>query len=78
MKFTKRSLLLVGAAVLVSFPVLSDMIVPSPSCYQPSKPYQFNSQWEVDNFNQEVQDYKACISDFVEVTCSQLSNPSWS
>ncbi|MDC9603332.1 hypothetical protein PSH49_22445, partial [Pseudoalteromonas sp. GABNS16G] len=66
MKFTKSSWLLVGATILVSFPVLSDMFVPSPSCYQPSKPYQFNSQWELDNFNQEVQDYKACISDFVE------------
>ena len=66
MKFTKSSWLLVGAAILVSFPVLSDIFVPRPSCYQPSKPYQFNSQWELDNFNQEVQTYRACISDFVE------------
>ncbi len=66
MRLKRNSWLLVGAAALVSFPVLSDIFVPSPSCFQPSKPYQFNSQWELDNFYQEVEDYKACISDFVE------------
>lgn len=65
MKFKKSGWFFVGAAALVSFPVLSDMFAPSPSCFQPSKPYQFNSQWELDNFNQEVQDYKTCISNFV-------------
>lgn len=66
MKFTKSGWFLVIASAILSFPALSDMFVSSPSCLSPSKPYQFNSQWELDNFNQEVQDYKSCISNFVE------------
>lgn len=44
----------------------ADMYAPSPSCYKPSKPYKFNSQWEIDNFNDEVQAYKRCINRFIE------------
>ena len=50
----------------VSLPVLADMFSPSPSCSKPSKPYEPASQWELDNFNDDVEQYKRCISDFVE------------
>jgi hypothetical protein len=55
---------IVGAAV--ALPVLADIFAPSSSCYEPSKPYEFTSQWEVDSFNSEVEDYRSCINRFVE------------
>ncbi|WP_227499664.1 hypothetical protein ABWH88_12955 [Marinobacter adhaerens] len=55
---------IVGAAI--ALPVLADMFAPSHSCYEPSKPYEFTSQWEVDQFNSEVEDYRSCINRFVE------------
>jgi len=44
----------------------ADSYSPSHSCYKPSKPYEFTSQWEVDSFNDEVEMYRNCIADFVE------------
>lgn len=43
----------------------ADMFAPSHSCYKPSKPYQFNSEWEVSNFKLAVDTYRNCIQDFV-------------
>jgi len=55
---------------------LADMFSASHGCYSPTKPYKpysFNSQWEVDSYNNsirrynnEVSDYKNCINDFIE------------
>lgn len=52
------------------------MFEPSHSCYKPTKPYKpysFSSQWDVDNYNNEldtfadeVDIYKRCINDFVD------------
>ncbi|WP_297766628.1 hypothetical protein [uncultured Alcanivorax sp.] len=59
--------ILIGATMLaIALPVMADMFTPSLSCSTPYKPYQFNSQWELDNFNDEVQSFKRCISDFVD------------
>ena len=44
----------------------ADMFTPSHSCSKPYKPFEFDDQWAVDNFNNEVQTYKRCISDFVD------------
>lgn len=44
----------------------ADMFTPSHSCSKPYKPFQFNSQWEVDSFYEEVEAYKRCISNFVD------------
>ena len=58
---------LIGATMLaIAIPVMADMFTPSHSCSKPYKPYQINSQWELDNFNDEVQRFKRCISDFVD------------
>jgi len=35
------------------------------SCFKPIKPYEFQSQWEVDAFNNEVDNYQSCIEQFV-------------
>ena len=45
---------------------IADTYQPTPSCSKPYKPYAFNSQWDVDNFNQDVERYKKCIKNFVE------------
>ena len=55
--------------VLIFIPssiALTDMFTPSPSCHKPFKPFEFNSQWEYQNFMSEVENYKRCISDFVD------------
>lgn len=46
--------------------LFADMFQPSMHCYKPSKPYKFNSKWEVENFNSDVERYKDCIENFVE------------
>ena len=51
---------------VLSLPVISDTFTPSHSCSKPYKPYQFNSQRQIDNFNDDVEAYRACISDFVD------------
>lgn len=61
-----KKLLIALALSAISLAAYADMFTPSPSCFKPSKPYQFNSQWEVDNWNDEVSNYKSCISEFVD------------
>jgi len=42
----------------------ADTFTPSHYCTKPSKPYEFTDQWQVNNYNNEVQRYKNCIVDF--------------
>ena len=58
------TLLITASAVSMS--ANADMFSPSHSCTKPYKPYEFKDQWEVDSFNDDVNRYKSCISDFVE------------
>lgn len=51
---------------LVSGSTQADMFYPSHSCRKPYKPYKFTSEWEATQFNDDVQRYKRCISNFVE------------
>lgn len=53
-------------AFVVSAPLLADSFEPSHHCSEPYVPYEFDSEWERDSFIDEVEDYKECISDFVE------------
>jgi len=53
-------------SMLDNTPVNADTFTPSHYCSKPFKPYSFNDQWEYDQFLAEVEDYKACIDDFVE------------
>ncbi len=62
-KYIKTTLVLFA---LISQPAFGDMFQPSHSCMKPSKPYSFNSQWEIDSFKDDVDRYKRCISDFVD------------
>ena len=65
MKF--RQFKFVGLLIIMGASSLSaDMFTPSHSCSKPIKPYQFDSQWELDSLNDEVQRYKRCISDFAD------------
>ena len=52
--------------LICSGSVLADIFTPSSSCSKPYKPYEFSSQYELDNFNNGVQRYKRCIQDFVD------------
>ena len=62
----KKSITLAALLIAISIPVLADMFTPSHSCSKPYKPYSFNSQWELDSFNDDVENYQQCIQDFVE------------
>lgn len=44
----------------------SDIIEARPVCYEPSKPYSFNSQREVDSYRKEVAEYKECMIKFIK------------
>ena len=46
--------------------VSSDLFMDSPSCTEPYKPYEFSDDWEYQNFLNEVDSYRDCISTFVE------------
>jgi len=50
----------------VALPVFADSYTPSHSCHKPFKPYKFDNQWEIQQFKDEVERYKRCISDFVD------------
>ena len=63
---THVAMVIFTAILAMAIPVMADRFTPSHSCFKPYKPYQFNDQWELDNFNDEVQRYKRCISDFVD------------
>ena len=59
-------LLIVILSFCVAAPASADMFTPSHSCSKPHKPYQFDSEWELENFKSDVETYKRCISDFVD------------
>ena len=64
LKRTAGIVLLMTAAI--SWSALADSYAPSHSCTQPVKPDQFNENWEVEMFNDEVSAYKQCIAAFAE------------
>lgn len=66
MRLSTTKYLLLSAFILPSGVVKADMFQPSHSCTKPFKPFKFNNQYEVDQFNDDVERYKECISDFVE------------
>ena len=51
---------------LFVMPTLADSFQPSHYCNKPYKPYQFSSDYEIQRFNQEVETYKNCMSDFID------------
>ena len=64
MKFP-NALLVALCGVAVSFGARAEYIG-EPDCSEPTKPYEFTSQWEVDSFKRDVETYKQCIEDFVD------------
>jgi len=40
--------------------------VSSHSCSEPYKPYQFTTQYEVDAYNDETEEFRTCIEDYIE------------
>ena len=44
------------------------------SCPKPSKPFQIDSQWELDSWNNDVSNYQRCILDFVDDQNEQAAN----
>ena len=67
MSHGKRCSILIFA-VMVGLPggALAHSTTESHYCSKPNKPFQFESQFEVNNWQDEVSTYKSCITDFVE------------
>lgn len=61
-----RSIAMILLLSGVALPVNADMFEPSHSCHEPYKPYEFTSQWELDQYQSDVENYQRCINDFVE------------
>jgi hypothetical protein len=59
-----RTLLLLGT--LLSSLAFADIVEPSHDCDKPDVPYEFQDQYERDEFETDVEEYKTCITDFVE------------
>ena len=57
-------------ALLVSLstavPAWADSWPPSPGCFKPQKPYRIDTQWQLDQFQDEVKKYRRCIEDFIQ------------
>lgn len=64
-------LLLVCAPALQ---VTADPTVPLHGCQRPVKPVRFESQAQLDLFNQQVEQYQRCINDFVEAQNRAIEN----
>jgi len=52
----------------------ADSFTPSHYCIKPTKPYEFTNQWQVDNYDNEVQRYKMCIIDFIDEQNNAINN----
>ena len=50
MKTIKMTILIAQVLLLFSLPVRGDMFANSPICSKPFKPFEFNSQSEIDQF----------------------------
>jgi len=59
-----RTLLLIGT--LLSPLAYADSYPPSHDCDQPDVPYEFEDQYQRDQFVADTEEYKTCISDFVD------------
>lgn len=59
---------------LASGSVYADNYSPSHPCRKPIKPYRFTSNWEMEQFKNDVARYKQCISDFVDEQNEAVEN----
>jgi len=72
---TQNEKIIFALALLGGITVLqADTFTPSHMCSKPYKPFEFNSQYEVDTFNEDVRRYKQCILDFVEEQNEAIRN----
>ena len=58
--------IVLGSLLLVPALGTADTFTPSHYCTKPIRPYRFNSEFEIQQFQYDVERYKQCIEDFVE------------
>lgn len=63
-----RKVLLIACAIFAwsAASAWADDSPPMHYCTKPIKPFQFNDQWQVDSFMDEVRRYKQCLVDFID------------
>ena len=57
---------IVGLVLVLAPTVFADYYIPSPICSKPIKPYKFNSEWEYNNYMNQVRAYQECLNIFIE------------
>jgi hypothetical protein len=60
--------------LVIATPIHSDSFGVSHYCSKPHKPYEFNDEWELERFKDDVEEYKRCINDFVEEQHDAIRN----
>ncbi len=66
--------ILISMLVLLSVNARADMFTPNHNCMKPFKPYSFNSDYDVQRFKREVENYKNCIENFLEKQNREIEN----
>ncbi len=60
-----RNVAMLAMLLGVAFSTRADDWAPSHHCSKPVKPFRFTSEYEVESFKSEVEEYERCIDDFV-------------
>ncbi|UJF24074.1 hypothetical protein L0B52_06950 [Suttonella sp. R2A3] len=75
MQLSKNLLFSIGIlGMTTALPAHAHIVTPSHTCFEPNKPYQFDTQWQEDRFNSEVEDYLSCINRFIEEQQEAIAN----
>ena len=69
MKLSRGLLLLV--ALVSGSAARADMFTPTHSCSKPFRPYQFTSEFERDQYREQVKSYERCMDEFISEQKSQ-------
>lgn len=73
MNFRKVFLMAV-LCVLIVPNAFADMFVSQPYCSKPYKPYEFNSDYEVDSYVRDVENYIDCLTSFINEQYEEAQN----
>ena len=69
-----KKLALTITLTMLSGTAFADMFEPSNSCTEPYKPYQFESEWELESYKSDVEFYRDCLSRFIDEQNEEAQN----
>jgi hypothetical protein len=69
-----KKLLMILILTIFAMPAQTDIFTPSHSCSKPYKPYQFDDEWELQRFKDDVESFRSCIEEFVDEQNNAIRN----